>query len=155
MFGQNVTEHNPAPSPSGHPLLSGPPTLNDIHQIFTTAEASSWGNIRLTWPPPLQLTVVQRVAHKHDVITRAPNFNYHHVGHTIQIDEASEPRAFKWHAGRSYWTNWNPFFGLLLGGIGDHSMEFGYIRALNSHVNSRSDSTVAKPWLTEYTEQEK
>ena len=24
--GQNVTEHNPAPSPSGHPLLSGPPT---------------------------------------------------------------------------------------------------------------------------------
>jgi len=35
MFGQNVDEHNPAPSPSGHPLLSGPPTLNDIHQIFT------------------------------------------------------------------------------------------------------------------------
>ena len=31
MFGQNVTEHNPAPSPSGHPLLSGPPTLT----IFT------------------------------------------------------------------------------------------------------------------------
>jgi hypothetical protein len=39
-IGQNVTEHNPAPSPSGHPLLSyliylirsGPPT---IHQIFT------------------------------------------------------------------------------------------------------------------------
>ena len=26
LFGQNVTEHNPAPSPSGHPLLSGPPT---------------------------------------------------------------------------------------------------------------------------------
>ena len=26
-FGQNVTKHNPAPSPSGHPLLSGPPTL--------------------------------------------------------------------------------------------------------------------------------
>ena len=33
MFGQNVTEHNPAPSPSGHPLLSGPPRY--IHQIFT------------------------------------------------------------------------------------------------------------------------
>ena len=30
-----MTEHNPAPSPSGHPLLSGPPTLTDIHQIFT------------------------------------------------------------------------------------------------------------------------
>ena len=28
---QNITEHNPAPSPSGHPLLSGPPTGNDIH----------------------------------------------------------------------------------------------------------------------------
>ena len=26
LFGQNMTEHNPAPSPSGHPLLSGPPT---------------------------------------------------------------------------------------------------------------------------------
>ena len=25
-LGQNVTEHNPAPSPSGHPFLSGPPT---------------------------------------------------------------------------------------------------------------------------------
>jgi 2'-hydroxyisoflavone reductase len=35
VFGQNVTEHNPAPSPCGHRLLSGPPTLNDIHQIFT------------------------------------------------------------------------------------------------------------------------
>ena len=32
VFGQNMTEHNPAPSPSSHPLLSGPPTLNDIHQ---------------------------------------------------------------------------------------------------------------------------
>jgi len=42
VFGQNVvwnvTEHNPAPSPSGHPLQSGgPPTLTDIHQIFTFA----------------------------------------------------------------------------------------------------------------------
>ena len=36
MFGQNFTEHNPAPSPSGHPLLSGPPTLNDIHHIDGT-----------------------------------------------------------------------------------------------------------------------
>jgi hypothetical protein len=26
VFGQNMTEYNPAPSPSGHPLLSGPPT---------------------------------------------------------------------------------------------------------------------------------
>jgi hypothetical protein len=41
VFGQNVTEHNPAPSPSGQsiylsiPLLSGPPNFNDIPQIFT------------------------------------------------------------------------------------------------------------------------
>jgi len=99
---------------------------------------------------------VQRVAHKCDVVTRAPNFNYNHVGHTIQIDEAAEvkPHAFKWHAGRSYWTNWNPFLGFLLGGIGDHSMT-GYIRALNTHANSRPDSTGEKPWLTEYTQQEK
>jgi hypothetical protein len=31
-----MTEYNPVPSPSGHPLLSGPPTLNEyspnIHQ---------------------------------------------------------------------------------------------------------------------------
>ena len=36
VLPQNITEHNPAPSPSGHPLLSGPPTGNDIHQMFTT-----------------------------------------------------------------------------------------------------------------------
>ena len=24
VFGQNITEHNPAQSPSGHPLLGGP-----------------------------------------------------------------------------------------------------------------------------------
>ena len=35
VFGQNMTEHNPAPSPSSHPLLSCPPTVTDIHQIFT------------------------------------------------------------------------------------------------------------------------
>ena len=44
MFGQNMTEHNPAPSPSGHPLLSGPLTLyliiaTDIHQIFTERQS--------------------------------------------------------------------------------------------------------------------
>ena len=37
MFGQLVTKHNPAPSPSGHPLLSGPPTVTDIHQTFPLA----------------------------------------------------------------------------------------------------------------------
>ena len=36
MFGQNVTEHNPAPSPSGPPHLSAP-----IHQIFTSAKRPS------------------------------------------------------------------------------------------------------------------
>jgi hypothetical protein len=42
----NVTEHNPAPSPSGHPLLSGPPS--DIHQIFTLARphANTFGDVR-------------------------------------------------------------------------------------------------------------
>ena len=42
LFGQNMTEYNPAPSPSGHPLLSGPPTLIDIHQIFT---GGTWFNV--------------------------------------------------------------------------------------------------------------
>ena len=32
MFGQNITEHNPAPPPSGHPLLSGPQNIfTNIH----------------------------------------------------------------------------------------------------------------------------
>eukprot|EP00964_Phaeocystis_antarctica_P136712 scaffold101175_cov45-Phaeocystis_antarctica.AAC.1 len=35
-----MTQHNPAPSPSGHPLLSGPPTLSDIHRIFTRLGSS-------------------------------------------------------------------------------------------------------------------
>ena len=35
---QNVAELNPAPSPSGHPLLSGPPNFGDIPQIFTTCD---------------------------------------------------------------------------------------------------------------------
>ena len=30
VFGQNVTEHNPAPSPSGHPLLSGHKTAPGV-----------------------------------------------------------------------------------------------------------------------------
>eukprot|EP00964_Phaeocystis_antarctica_P017628 scaffold9746_cov40-Phaeocystis_antarctica.AAC.1 len=38
-----MTEHNPAPSPSGHPLLSGPPTLNDIHKIFTIDQSPEHG----------------------------------------------------------------------------------------------------------------
>jgi len=37
VFGQNITEHNPAPSPSGHPLLTPERSSdsNDIRQIFT------------------------------------------------------------------------------------------------------------------------
>ena len=66
------------------------------------------------------------------------------MGHTIQIDEAAEPHAFKWHAGCSFWTNWNPFFGLLLGGVGDHSM-LGYLTALTSHK-------LDKKWVAAYKE---
>ena len=44
-----TTEYNPAPSPSGHPLLSGPPTLTDIHQIFTTKYA---GQLNAILPTP-------------------------------------------------------------------------------------------------------
>eukprot|EP00964_Phaeocystis_antarctica_P041505 scaffold23738_cov67-Phaeocystis_antarctica.AAC.4 len=47
VFGQNLTEYNPAPSPSGHPLLSGPPTLinrhsPDIHSLRTHCFAETY-----------------------------------------------------------------------------------------------------------------
>ena len=83
---------------------------------------------------------VQRVAHKCDIITRVPNLGYNHVGHTIQIDEASDvkPCAFKWHTSRHAMTNWNP----MMGSGSDHRMA-GYLKALNSHGTK-------KPWVTKY-----
>ena len=54
VFGQNIAEHNPAPLPSGHPLLSGPPTPDlkrcspDSHVPFlfhpptSAASAARW-----------------------------------------------------------------------------------------------------------------
>jgi len=86
---------------------------------------------------------VHRVAHKNDLITRGPNLGYNHVGHTIQIDEASKPCAFEWHASRHAMTNWNPMMGRLT----DHFMK-GYLVALNSHG-------AEKPWVTEYTKGQK
>lgn len=74
------------------------------------------------------------------------------MGHTIQIDEDAEPRAFKWHSGRSFWTNWNPIVGALQGGVGHHSMKDGYIAALNTHANSNKPS-LEKQWVTGYTEE--
>ena len=70
MFGQNVDEHNPAPSPSGHPLLSGPPTLNryspDIHpQLWVPSSASpreSLGTLRLSIPMLASATVRSSLA---------------------------------------------------------------------------------------------
>ena len=50
LFGQNMTEHNPAPSRSGHPLLSGPPTLSDIHQYSPYGGTSSSVKSALFWP---------------------------------------------------------------------------------------------------------
>mmetsp|Transcript_11109 Transcript_11109/g.27810 ORF Transcript_11109/g.27810 Transcript_11109/m.27810 type:complete len:365 (+) Transcript_11109:42-1136(+) len=95
---------------------------------------------------------VQRVAHKSDVITRAPNLDYNHVGHTIHIDENAEPRAFKWHAGCHFWTNWNPIVGVFEGGVGHHLMD-SYIKALNTHAN-KSNPSSEKQWVTEYAQVE-
>ena len=57
VFGQNMTEHNPALSPSGHPLLSGPPTLNHIHQIFGHAAYPY-----ATGPPSATLSMLAAMA---------------------------------------------------------------------------------------------
>ena len=38
VFGQNMTEYNPAPSPSGHPFLSGP--TRRIYEIFRSFTCS-------------------------------------------------------------------------------------------------------------------
>ena len=38
MFGQNMAEHNPAPSPSGHPLQSGTNRMPEF-QTFLPSEA--------------------------------------------------------------------------------------------------------------------
>ena len=90
---------------------------------------------------------VHRVAHKSDVITRGPNFNYNHVGHTIHIDEAEdvEPRAFMWHNGLHAMTNWNPLMGCVL----DHLMD-GYIKALHSHRHEGPNCKGEKPWVAAY-----
>jgi hypothetical protein len=37
VFGQNVTEHNPAPSPPGHPPPERSSDLNDIHHRYSPA----------------------------------------------------------------------------------------------------------------------
>jgi len=84
---------------------------------------------------------VQRVVHKRDIITRVPNLDFNHVGHTIQIDEAEDvkPRAHKWHAGLHAMTNWNPMMGRV-----SHHLMAGYLKALNSHGEGK------KPWVDDY-----
>ena len=84
---------------------------------------------------------VVRVAHKRDIITRGPNFDFNHVGHTIQIDEAADvkPRYHKWHAGLHATTNWNPMMGRV-----SHHLMAGYLKALNSHGEGK------KPWVGDY-----
>ena len=74
------------------------------------------------------------------------------MGHTIHIDENAEPRAFKWHAGCHFWTNWNPIVGAFEGGVGHHLMD-SYIAALNTHAN-KSDPSLPKQWVTEYAQVE-
>jgi len=90
---------------------------------------------------------IHRVAHKRDVITRVPNFEFNHVGHTIQIDEAPDvkPRAFKWHAGLYAMTSWSP----LLGRATHHFMA-GYLNALHSHKHAGVNSKGKKAWVSEY-----
>ena len=49
MFDQNVTEHNPAPSPSGHPLLSGPPTLSIFTRYHPCPKTSATPSALVEW----------------------------------------------------------------------------------------------------------
>jgi hypothetical protein len=67
----NVTKLNPAPSPSGHALLSGPPTLKQ-KTIFTreTARTSAVSTPRRVWvlscplkmPPPFEASPSARAS---------------------------------------------------------------------------------------------
>ena len=94
---------------------------------------------------------VQRVAHKRDIITRGPNLDFNHVGHTIQIDEALDvkPRAHKWHAGLHAMTNWNP----MMGSGSDHLIS-SYLKALHSHKHDGANCKGEKAWVHEYTTQQ-
>ena len=90
---------------------------------------------------------IHRVAHKRDIITRVPNLEFNHVGHTIQIDEAPDvkPRAFKWHAGLYAMWGWSP----LLGRVTHHLMA-GYLKALHSHKHDGENCEGEKAWVSEY-----
>jgi hypothetical protein len=48
VFGQNVTEHNPAPSPSGHPLLSGRVVRTDLKRYSPDILANLYLSIYLS-----------------------------------------------------------------------------------------------------------
>ena len=54
----NMSEYNPAPSPSGHPLLSGPPTLYDIPILYWPPSVSTPTPTRCC---PLEMPPLRRV----------------------------------------------------------------------------------------------
>ena len=88
-----------------------------------------------------------RVAHKRDIITRVPNLEFNHVGHTIQIDEAPDvkPRAFKWHAGLYAMWGWSPLLGRVT-----HHLTAGYLKALHSHQHGGENCKGEKAWVSDY-----
>ena len=91
-----MTEHNPAPSPSGHPLLSGPPTLTDIQQIFT---------VHYSLPPPHHDSASADKTRQGRVSpwTLGPARLISVTGHSHQLaPETLSPRARTAHTARTH-----------------------------------------------------
>ena len=76
-----TTEYNPAPSPSGHPLLSGPPTLNEYSPNIYPPPEQALGYAET--PPDLDVDGID-TAHKLSLVAAVatgclPNYEAVHT----------------------------------------------------------------------------
>merc|ERR1712029_350708 len=91
-----------------------------------------------------------------ELVNTRKNLCVQRVANTISIDsdEGSKTRAYKWHTGLRALTNWNPLLALVRGGIDDHSTD-GYLDALHSHKHDGKNSKGEKQWVKVYEDAER